>query len=142
VESPNRIREVETPDTLSIGAVFGGSPAFDEAWMPEIQRVMKEVISLREGVESPLCVNVVFHVEGRLLPPVEFDGVRTGRCSRRTMHLMVQAAIPAEPVEDRRAVLVGLLRDAVAEAGSLAKRRKIADDLPELRGIVDALPEN
>lgn len=142
MDSPNRFREVETPDTLSIGAVFGGSPAFDAAWMPEIQRLMQEVISRREGVESPLCVNVVFPAGGRLLPPVEFEGVRTGRFSRKTLHLMVQAAIPAEPVEDRRAVLVGLLRDAVAEAGALAKRRKIADDLPELRGIVEALPEN
>lgn len=100
---------------------------------------MQAVIALREGVSSPLNVNVVFHVEGRLLPPVEFEGVRTGTFRRKTMDLMVQAAVAPEPVADRRAVLTGLLRDAVAEAEAFAKRRKIAAELPEIRGIVDAL---
>ena len=100
---------------------------------------MKAVIALRQGVQSPLNVNVVFHVEGELIPPVEFEGVRTGRFSRKNVELMVQAAVPREPVKDRRAVLVSLLRDAVAEAERLAQRKKIAEGLPDIRGIVEAL---
>lgn len=33
---------------------------------------MQEVMALRHGVESPLNVKVVFHVDGELLPPVDF----------------------------------------------------------------------
>lgn len=129
----------DPPKALSIGAVFGGSPEVDEQWRPEIQRLMNAVIVFREGVRSPLAVNVVFHVEGSLLPPVEFEGVRTGTFSRKTMQLMVQAAVPREPVHDRRGVLLGLLSDAVTEAEVLAARRKIASGLPEIHGIVEAV---
>ena len=91
------IRQNEAPETLSIGAVFGGTIVIDEAWKPEIQRIMKAVITHREGLQSPLCVNVVFHIDGEHLPPVDFEGVRTGRLSRKHMELMVQAAVPPEP---------------------------------------------
>lgn len=131
----------ESPAPLSIGAVYGGTPAIDEAWMPDIGALMRDVIARREGVTSPLNVNVVFHVDGELLPPVDFQGVRTGRLSRKRMHLMMQAAVPPDPGQERRAVLVKLLRDAVAEAEALARRRKIADGLPEIRAIVESITQ-
>lgn len=132
----------ERPDALSIGAVYGGTRSIDESWRPDIQRVMQEVMALRQGVASPMNVNVVFHVEGHLLPPVDFEGVRTGRFSRRSAHLMVQAAVPRDAVADRRAVLLGLLRAATAEAAAFARQRGIASDLNEVRGIVDAMSED
>jgi hypothetical protein len=135
-------RDEERPDVLSIGAVYGGTWSIDEAWRPDIQRVMQEVMALRRGLVSPLNVNVVFHVDGDLLPPVDFEGVRTGTFSRRSMHLMVQAAVPRDALDDRRAVLLGLLRDAAVEAEAFARQKGIADDLNEVRGIVDAMPEN
>ena len=101
---------------------------------------MQDVATLREGLESPLNVNVVFHFDGHLLPPVNFEGVRTGTFRRGTMHLMVQAAVPTEMVGNKRAILLGLLRAAVSEAEAYARRREIADHLHELRGIVDAMP--
>lgn len=130
----------EPVEPLSIGVVFGGSQEVDEAWRPETQSLMKAVIEAREGLVSPLSVNVVFHVEGRLLPPVAFEGVRTGSYSRKLTLLMVQAAVPREPQDDRRGVLLSLLREAVDEAEAFARRRKIADALPVVRSIVDALP--
>lgn len=126
-------------ETLSIGVVYGGTAAIDVVWKPAIQRIMKAVITHREGRQSPLCVNVVFHVDGEHLPPVEFEGVRTGRLSRKRMELMVQAAVPPEPVVDRCEVLLGLLREAVAEAEALARRKGIADDLNEIRAVVEAV---
>ena len=129
----------EPQEALSLGAVFGGSPEVDGQWRPEIQRLMSAVIAFREGVRSPLSVNVVFHVEGRLLPPLEFEGVRTGTFSRKRMLLMVQAAVPTEPVDDRRGVLLALLSDAVTAAEALAARRKVASSLPEIREIIDAV---
>lgn len=131
----------EASETLSIGAVFGGTIAIDEAWKPAIQRTMKAVIRHREGLQSPLCVNVVFHVDGEHLPSVDFDGVRTGRLSRKRMELMVQAAVPPEPVVDRREVLLRLLRDAVAEAEAFARRRGIADELTEIRAVVEGVAQ-
>lgn len=100
---------VHEPDlpVLSTGTVFGGSPEVDDLWRPEIQRLRKQVMARREGVDSPLNVNVVFHVEGRLLPPLGYEGVRTGTLSRKTMHLIVQAAVPSEPAQDRQGVLLG-----------------------------------
>ena len=132
----------ERPDALSIGAVYGGTWSIDESWKPVIRRVMQQVIAMRRGVESPLNVNVVFHVDGELLPPVDFEGVRTGKFSRRSMHLMVQAAVPRHALNDQRVVLLGLLRTAVTEAEAFALRRGIAADLSAIRGIVDALPDD
>ena len=129
----------ERPDVLSIGVVYGGTWSIDESWRPDIQRVMQEVMALRHGVESPLNVNVVFHVDGELLPPVDFEGVRTGRFSRKSMHLMVQAAVPNDAL-DKRAVLLDLLRAAAVEAEAFARRKGIAAGLNGLRGIVDAMP--
>lgn len=135
-------RDEDRPDVLSIGAVYGGTWSVDESWRPAIQQVMQEVMALRRGLASPLNVNVVFHVDGGLLPPVDFQGVRTGTFSRRSMHLMVQAAVPRDAVDDERAVLLGLLRDAVVEAETFARQKGVAADLKEVRGIVDAMPED
>jgi len=132
----------ERPDALSIGAVYGGTWSIDESWRLDIQRVMQEVMVLRRGVESPLNLNVVFHVDGELLPPVDFEGVRTGTFSRRLMHLMVQAAVPRHTLDDQRAVLLDLLRAAAAEAEAFALQRGIAADLSAIRGIVDAMPHD
>lgn len=126
-------------EALSIGAVFGGPSEDDQRWWPDIQWLMNAVIARRQGARSPLAVNVVYHVDGEFLPPVDFEGVRTGRLSRKRMVLMVQAAVPMGPVDDRRDTLLRLLAEAVLEAERLAKRRKIADGLPEIRAIVDAV---
>jgi hypothetical protein len=135
-------RDEDRPDVLSIGAVYGGTWSVDEFWRPAIQRVMQEVMALRRGLASPLNVNVVLHVDGELLPPVDFEGVRTGTFSQKSMHLMVQAAVPPDAVDDERAVLLGLLREAVVEAETFARQNGAAADLNEVRGIVDAMPED
>ncbi|WP_146184913.1 hypothetical protein [Agromyces badenianii] len=91
---------------------------------------------IAELVESPLALNVVFHVDGKLAAN-EFTGVRTGHFSKKDSHLMVQAAVPSGPVENRQAVLLSLLRDAVAEAETFAKKRGIAESLDEIRAIIN-----
>jgi hypothetical protein len=54
----------------------------------------------------------------------------------------VQAAVPPDAVDDERAVLLGLLREAVVEAETFARQNGAAADLNEVRGIVDAMPED
>jgi hypothetical protein len=94
---------------------------------------------LGEPTQRQCCL---FHVDGELLPPVDFEGVRTGTFSQESMHLMVQAAVPPDAVDDERAVLLGLLREAVVEAETFARQNGAAADLNEVRGIVDAMPED
>lgn len=129
----------EVPGALSIGIVLGGTVAVDRVWRTELTRLAKDVAAARVGTDSPLRVNVVFHVDGKLAP-AEFQGVRTGRFRRNDMHLMVQAAIPSTPAEDGRAALLALLHQAVDGAEAYASRGSIAVGLPGIRGIVDSLP--
>lgn len=100
---------------------------------------MTEVMELRQGVDSPLRLNVVYHVDGKLSPN-EFEGVRTGRFSRKTALLMVQAAVPQVVTDNPRALLLSLLNDSVDEAERFAQKLRIANDLRELRQLVGRLP--
>ncbi|TXK17711.1 hypothetical protein [Homoserinibacter sp. GY 40078] len=126
------------PAVLSVGAILGDSDAENRAWKLAIRSVMNEVIEAREGVVSPLRVNVVYHVDGKLAPN-EFEGVRTGRFSKKDSHLMVQAAVPPGEVSDRHEVLLNLLREAIDEAESFARRKGIAENLASIRALVDSL---
>ncbi|NYE21603.1 hypothetical protein [Microbacterium immunditiarum] len=125
-------------EVLSIGAVLGDSDATNVAWKRAIAALGKEVVALRAGAASPLRVNVVFHVEGRMVPN-EFHGVRAGRYRTKDNHLMVQAAVPSGPIPGDRSVLVSLLGAAVDHAESFARDRGIADRLDGLRLILDGL---
>ena len=133
-------KDEENPPVLSIGVVYGGTREVDQYWKPELSRLRQQIISARDGVDSPLCVNVVYHVDGKLVPN-EFKGVRTGSFSRKAMHLMVQAAVPPGPVDGRRSELVRLLNEAVDAAEAFVSRRSIADGLPAIRSVLESLPK-
>ena len=126
------------PAVLSLGAVLGDSGPDSMAWRRAVSSLGKKVVEAREGVESPLRVNVVFHIDGTLVPH-EFEGVRTGRFSSRDSHLLVQAAVPAEATAERNDVLVSLLREAIDEAESFARSRGIAQDLSSIRSLVESV---
>jgi len=89
------------PAVLSIRAVLGDADAENGAWKRAINAVSGALQSRRSDVSSPLCLNVVFHVNGRLVPN-DFAGVRTGRLDPQARHLVVQAAVPDEPADDGR----------------------------------------
>ncbi|WP_129788647.1 hypothetical protein [Promicromonospora panici] len=125
------------PPALAVGAVMGDIDG-ERAWGAEIGALSMRVAELGAGVRSPVRLSVVFHVDGRVAPNT-FVGVRTGRFRTKDSHLTVQAAVGPGPVEDQRAVLVALLSDAVAEAESYVRKRRIADDLLPIRALVDQL---
>jgi hypothetical protein len=125
--------------SLAIGAVLGDSDPQSMEWSRAIGALSTQVKALREGIDSPVKVNVVFHVDGRMAPN-EFTGVRAGRFDTRRSLLVVQAAVSGAALEDGRPVLISLLRDAVDEAEHLVVRRGLADGLPEIRGILANLP--
>ncbi len=128
----------ESPVVFSIGAVLGDYSPENNAWKVDINALGQQAMTLRDGIVSPLCLNVVFHVDGKLAPN-EFTGVRTGGFSKKTSHLIVQAAVPNGSTNDRTDVLLKLLKDAVEEAERFAQKRKLAVGLPEIHGIVDQL---
>jgi hypothetical protein len=101
----------------------------------------RKVKSLREGVDSPLRVNVVYQVPGEVVP-VNFSGVRTGRYDPRERLLLVQAALPSVMAPNADEVLLGLLDSAINEAERFAQRKGLADrPLNELRSLAHQLRE-
>ena len=127
--------ESEPVEPLSIGSVVGGAGFAARQWDEPLTRLTRRIAALQAGVVTPLNVNVVYHVPGEILAP-DYEGVRTGRFSRRDSLLMVQAAVPSS-AEDKDAVLRALLLQAIDEAERWAKRKGLANDLGQLRRIAE-----
>jgi hypothetical protein len=83
-------------------------------------------------------INVVFHVNGRLIPN-DFAGVRIGRLDKRKALLVVQAAVPANRETDRRKVLISLLKQSIMAAEQHVIQRGLAVGLPQLQSLVDRI---
>jgi hypothetical protein len=106
------------------------------AWSRAIGALSRKIKELSVGLSTPVRVNVVYHVDGRIAPN-EFEGVRTGRFNSANALLVVQAAVPA-PMPDRpQELLLELLAAAIASAEAFARRRNLADDLSDLRAVVE-----
>lgn len=128
----------DKPAVLSIGAVVGGTTPAARAWGDAAMVLARDVAELRPAIESPLNINVVFHVPGEVLSP-DWEGVRTGTYRRRDNHLMVQLTVPATPPEDPRQYLVERLHEAVEEAERWATRKGIVQRLAGPRSILSRL---
>lgn len=126
------------PPVLSLGAILGDSDATNMAWKREIAALGRKVRARRASYESPLRVNVVFHVSGRLKPNT-FSGVRTGLFDADPPHLMVQAAVPELAAPGEPEVLRILLAGAIDAAEKFAQEHGIADSLQDLRRLLDSL---
>jgi hypothetical protein len=126
---------VEAVPALLLGAVLGDSDAKSMAWSRAIGALSREVEHLSLGLSTPVRVNVVYHVDGRVAPN-EFEGVRSGRFNHGKSLLVVQAAVPADMPDEPERLLLELLEASVAAAESFARQRRLADGLPALRGLV------
>lgn len=124
--------------SLALGGVLGDSDRESMEWSRAIGALSTEFKALREGVDSPVRVNVVFHVDGKMAPN-NFEGVRAGRFDRQRSLLIVQAAVADPSASDRRSVLLALLHDAIDEAERTVVRRGLADGLPVIRGLLAAV---
>jgi hypothetical protein len=99
----------------------------------------KRVMQIRGETESPLAVNVVYQIPGQFLEP-DFEGVRTGKFSRKEARLLVQVALPGSPEKDAAAEVRALLLDALAAAENFAQQEgMVQGPLTELRGLVGRL---
>jgi hypothetical protein len=94
--------------------------------------------AVREDVRSPISVNVIFHVDGRLLPN-DFEGLREGRLRAKDARFNVAAAVPKHAIADQPEILISLLREAVSAAERAGREKGIAESLPELHSLVENL---
>ena len=120
---------------LLIGAVLGDSDAKSMAWSRAIGTLSRDVEQQSIGLSTPVRLNVVYHVDGRLVPN-DFEGVRTGRFNKAKSLLVVQAAVPADMPDEPESLLLKLLEDSVVAAESFARQEGLADGLPALRALV------
>jgi hypothetical protein len=96
-------------------------------------------MAIRGDVKSPLSVNVVYQIPGQFLDP-EFEGVRTGRFSRKEALLLVQAALPRKVAPDPLSPVRHLLNEAIAAAEEFAQQEGMIDgELTELRKLAEQL---
>jgi hypothetical protein len=128
----------EPAEVLSIGSVVGGSSHLNRPWRDAVNRLMNRVAEARSSAVSPLNVNVVYQIPGKILQP-EFEGVRTGSFRKKDSLLLVQVALPEAVPDDVDADVLQRLKDAVDEAEVWAKQRRVADDLRVIKQIVESL---
>lgn len=122
-----------------MSAVIGGTLASRE-WERAIKALMRQVGEVRGEYASPLQVGVTFHIPGEVSRP-KFGGVRTGGYDEPSKVLVVQIALPEQPEQDADREVRELLKRAVNAAEEFARRRGIAETLPELRELLAALGE-
>ena len=129
----------ETVHALSIGLIKDTTLS-TKPWQEAVLTLGRAVTKVRGDASSPLNVNVVYQVGGTMID-AEFSGVRTGSFRRKDSLLMVQVGIPLTEanadVDDAATIVRERLLAAIAEVEAWARKRKLADDLGQLRVIAD-----
>ena len=101
--------------SLYLGIDLGGPELRGGSADSAITRIAKRVRDARPS-EPPDTgkLNIVFLVPGSLYKP-DFEGVRTGRFSRKEMMLLAEAAVPSEfgCLEDLESFVFASIRDSV-----------------------------
>ena len=128
------------PPPISIGLIVGDPHDETKNWSSSAQRISRSVQHHRGNVESPFNLDIVFLISGEFMS-VDFEGVRTGRYSRKHNLLMVQIAVPRSSVStefERQDVLrKGLLGAIHAGENEALRRKKVSGPLTEIRDIVE-----
>jgi hypothetical protein len=130
----------EVPAALSLGVVVGGTGQNARGWGDAVMQLARRVKLAREGIDSPIRVNVVYQVPGEVVP-VKFSGVRTGRYSAVDRLLLIQVALPESPMPpDVEEILLKLLVAAIEEAERFAQRNRLTTgSLEDIRAIAGRL---
>jgi hypothetical protein len=96
------------------------------------------VVAVRDAYDSPVCVNVVYHIPGEVTAP-KFTGIRIRQHYDEDRLLLVDAALPAQPGGDSDHEVRDVLAKAVDRAESYARQQGIADGLTAIRELLQAL---
>lgn len=130
------VSENEEVGILTFGVLILGSSANSNRWEEVIWDLSRRVDCVAKNVESPLILNIVFHIPGNMLKP-EFSGVRTGTYSKKLAALMVQVALPEELAEDVPAYIKHATHLAIDEAARWAVKRRLEFDVALFHDIVE-----
>ena len=84
---------------LSMGSIEGGTSPSMARWRDTITNLTIQVATAGQHIESPLSVNVIYQVPGKIVGP-DFEGVRTGHYSKKDSSLIVQAGLPVDAPDD------------------------------------------
>jgi hypothetical protein len=120
------------------GAFLGDSDRETRDWSDALRGLQMELDRVTEGVPSPVNIVLMIHIDGRGYP-IESEGIKIGRINKQTCRLLVWIEMRQVPVDDKRAHLVSIFAQAVAEAEAHVIRRRFAPGLPEVRAVVDIL---
>jgi hypothetical protein len=123
---------------IYISSVLGG-PELEGS---PIDRAIRRVVALRKpGEEGDFgSLDVVFHVPGSMASP-EYQGLRTGKFSRKQKMLMVQVSVPPDVVssDEAESFVVRSLHDAVRMARSRFERAGIRYPEEQYTKEIDAI---
>ncbi|MGW9159404.1 hypothetical protein [Microbacterium sp. NPDC055665] len=122
---------------FAVGTVLGDSDSASLGWKRSTTNLSKEVRTLATDLSSPVRLNVIFHIDGRLWP-IKFHGVRARRINAKRNLLVVDVGVAKDPVDDVRAHLLALLVSAVDEADKVVSS-KFPEGLREIRAVVAQL---
>lgn len=116
--------------SFSFGAIYGGPEIrANDAIFLRTEAQIARFIKIKQ--DNVLCknegeINLVWHVPGTMFKP-EFEGLRTGKFSKREKTLMVQAAVPSNLVygEYPEEFIFGVIRQAITIAQTVFRSAKI-----------------
>ena len=126
---------------ISTGLVLGGPEMVESAVCSAIKKkglLMQSRCPLYCEDVTEAGLNIVFYTPGSLFQP-DWEGVRTGRFSRKQKLLMIQAAVPEEMVSSKNIgpFLCEMMRQGVVEAKPVFEKAKIPFDAEAFTKFID-----
>ena len=132
---------IEKPHLLSIGINSGGVSPANHLVHEALGSFQRLVIRSREAFRNAgLRVNIVFATPGPLFKP-DFQGVHATRIRRDANEILVVAAVPEDlTYDDVSSFIADVLRQAIAEARTYLRKRKVSVSTSELEAFINHLP--
>jgi hypothetical protein len=125
-----------------IGSVLGGPEVSGTPVDTIITRLARASHAYQQAHEiaSEGGLDIVYHVPGSMMQP-EFEGLRTGKFSKKEKMLMVQISVPTlfESEQHLERFLVEALREAIQLAKPIFKSTKIPFSKEEYLQLADSL---
>jgi hypothetical protein len=127
-----------SPKMMYIGGVYGGPEVTGSTIDAAIGRVSALLGDSR--VEESALLDIVFHLPGSLIAP-DYQGVRTGRLSKRKGLLQIQVSVPQDIHSKRQSeaelFVVDALRQAIRIAGPRFAKAKIPYRQSEYERLIE-----
>jgi hypothetical protein len=118
---------------LTISQIDGGAFA-DKTWTTSVNALCHQLLEIARGYESPMNLDVLFIVPGEVFQP-DFAGLLQQRFRSHQNLLRIEVALTDPPSDDPHGDLHALMGRAIDMAEAYARRKRIADDLRQIREL-------